>query len=80
MSKKIKLSPKARAIIMMGVMASLSRETDSPVAETVRALNTPMTEEEKNIAKGLKYFEMPDGSRVPAINYKNAYKKWQKTK
>lgn len=78
MSKKVKLSAKARAIIMMGVAASLSRETDSPVAETVRALNAPMTEEEKNKARGLKYFQMPDGSRVPAINYKNALRKWEK--
>lgn len=78
MSKKLKLSAKARAIIMMRVAASLSRETDSPVAEIVRALNAPMTEEEKNKARGLKYFQMPDGSRVPAINYKNALKKWQK--
>lgn len=78
MSKKVKLSAKSRAIIMMGMVAALSRETDSPVAETVRALNTPMTEEEKNKARGLKYFQMPDGSRVPAINYKNALRKWEK--
>ena len=63
---------------MLGMVAALSAESQSPVADTVKALYTPMTEEEKNKARGLKYFEMPDGSRVPAINYKNALKKWTK--
>ena len=80
MSKKIKLGGRAQALLMMGVMVALSRETDSPVADTVRALKAPLTEEEKNKARGLSYFEMPDGSTVPAINYKNAHKKWLKKK
>lgn len=71
---------KLKMMIAVGTMAALSRETDSPVAEAVRVLKTPMTEEEKNKARGLTYFVMPDGSRQVGLNYKTAHKKWLKKK
>lgn len=69
---------KLKLMIAIGTMAALSRETDSPVAEAVKVLKAPMTEEEKNKARGLSYFEMPDGTRQVGINYKTAHKKWLK--
>lgn len=76
--KKVKLSPKARAVLAFGIMAALTRETESPVAETVKRDREPMTEEEKILATGQQFFTMPDGSKKAAINYKNALRKWEK--
>ena len=80
MKKVVKLTAKGRAVLAFGVMAALSSETDSPVADTIKRSREPMTEQEKILASGLKFFDMPDGARVAALNYKNALRKWEKLK
>ena len=65
------------ASVLAVAAAMLRLEHSSGEIKQIRR-SKPMTEEAKNKARGLKYFIMPDGSSIPALNQKTAEKKWHR--
>lgn len=72
------MKSKFNLAVMIAVASALSRDPSEPLREAVKVLDSPLSEEDKNRLNGLKYFKMPDGTMMPAINERVALKKWNK--